>query len=61
MTVELEPLRPFSPLGEGDFRSHAVVVAAPANGTRVVECLQEAEMGVGDVVEDGGEVVERDA
>lgn len=50
MSIELEPLGPFYPLGKGYLRIHAVILASPTNGPQVVECLHEAEVGVGDVV-----------
>lgn len=59
--VYLEPLRPFSPLGEVDQWGHVVAVAASPIGAVLVECAHEAELGVGDVGVDGAEVFDGDA
>lgn len=61
VSVEFEPLRAFSPVGEFDVGLHLGVVAASAGTSRVVKGAEEAEIGVYEIGVDGREVEERNA
>lgn len=59
--ISFEPLRSFSPVGDGDGRKHPRIVTAAADFAGIVVGRNEAVFGIEEVVVDCGEVVERNA
>lgn len=59
--MDREPLGAFPPVLEGDGRTHASVVPATTRFSRIIEGAEEAELGVGEVVVNAGEVEEWNA
>lgn len=59
--VDLEPLRPFTPVAQGDLRVHVGAVPAVPHRARDVKDLHEGLGGAHEVGVDGGEVEQGDA